>query len=80
MTLEMIRAFFAWCSVINIGILLYWFLFIIFAHDWVYKYHTKWFKISREHFDALHYGLMGVFKLGVFLFNLVPYFALRIVG
>lgn len=40
----------------------------------------RWFSLSREQFDSLHYAAMAVFKMGVLLFNLVPYLALRIVG
>ena len=80
MELEAIRAFFAWCSVINIALLLWWAFFLLFAHDWTYRMHSKWFNISAERFDAIHYGAMAAFKLGVFVFNLVPYFALRIIG
>ena len=80
MELEMIRAFFAWCSVINMGLLLWWALFLLFAHDWTYRFHSKWFKISVEQFDTIHYAGIAIFKLGVFMFNLVPYFALRIIG
>lgn len=80
MELEVIRAFFAWCSVINLALLLWWALFLLFAHDWTFRLHSKWFKISPERFDAIHYGAMAAFKLGVFMFNLVPYFALRIIG
>jgi hypothetical protein len=80
MNIETVRAFFAWCAVINIGLLLWWGVFILLAHDWTYRMHSKWFKISVAQFDAFHYGGMGLFKLGLFLFNLVPYFALRIIG
>ena len=80
MGLETIRAFFAWCSVINMGLLLWWALFLLLAHDWTYRLHSKWFKISVEQFDAIHYAGIVIFKLGVFMFNLVPYFALRIIG
>jgi len=80
MELEMIRAFFAWCSVINIALLLWWALFLLFAHDWTYRLHSRWFKISIEQFDTIHYGAMAAFKLGVLMFNLAPYFALRIIG
>ena len=80
MTLEEIRATLAWCSTINIGLLLWWFLFIALAHDWVYRMHSKWFNIPVEKFDAIHYAGISFFKLSIFLFNLVPYFALRIVG
>jgi len=80
MTLEVFRSFLGWCSVINIGIILYWFVFIAFAHDWVYRYHSKWFKISDDKFDAIHYSGIMYFKMTVFVFNIVPYFALHIVG
>jgi len=79
MTIELLRDTLAWCAVINIGLLLWWYLFITFAHDWTYRWHTKWFKMSVDTFDAVHYGGMGLFKIGIFLFNLAPYLALRIV-
>ena len=80
MTFETIRAVFAWCTVINFGLLLYWFLFITLAHDLTYRWHSKWFKISEERFDAFHYAGIAIYKLGIILFNLVPYLAMRIVG
>jgi hypothetical protein len=80
MTLEVIRDALAWCTVINWAILLWWFLFFSMAHDWMYRFHGKWFKISVEKFDAIHYAGMALFKTGIFLFNLAPYLALRIVG
>lgn len=79
MTVEMIRDMLLWSTIINWGILLFWFFIIVFARDWIYGLHTRWFNISREDFDKLHYSLMGAFKLLIFVFNLVPYIALRIV-
>ena len=80
MTIEMIRETLLWCSIINMGLLLWWFLFFSLAHDWLFRYHSRWFSLSIERFDSIHYIGMAVFKLGIFLFNLVPYIALRIVG
>ena len=80
MTIEITRGVLAWCSVINVGILLFWWVWFMLAHDFMYQLHGKWFKLSVERFDAIHYSLMGFFKVGIILFNLVPYFALRIVG
>jgi hypothetical protein len=76
----MLRDVLLWCAVINYGILLVWFLFFILAHDWMHRLHGRWFRLSVEQFDALHYAGMGIFKLGIILLNLVPYIALRIVG
>ena len=79
MTVEQISDVLAWCSVINIGLLLWWFLMFALAHDFVYRLHGKWFKLTVERFDAIHYAGMAFFKIGIFLLNIVPYLALRIV-
>ncbi len=80
MTIEMIRSALGWCFVINMGLLLWWFFAIVVLHDWVYRWHTKWFKLSVEKFDEIHYAGIAFFKIAIFFFNIVPYFALRIVG
>ena len=79
MTVEQIRDVLAWCAVINIGLLLWWFLMFALAHDFIYRLHGKWFKLTVERFDAIHYAGMAFFKIGIFLLNIVPYLALRIV-
>lgn len=61
---------------INYIILMIWFLAIIFARDWMKQVHGKWFNLSDETFDAIHYGGMAVYKIGILLFNLVPLIAL----
>ena len=63
MTIEVLRQFLLWCLIINVALLLWWFLFIWLAHDFVYRFHGKWFKMSVETFDAIHYGGMAIFKL-----------------
>lgn len=78
MTIEVARKALLWCTVINYGILLIWFLFFMLAHDWMYLLHSRWFHLSVDQFDMLHYGGMAIFKIGIILFNLVPYIALRI--
>ena len=76
----MVRDVLLWCFLINMGLLLWWFMFFTLAHDWVYQFHGKWFKLSVDKFDAIHYAGMAFFKICIFLFNIVPYLALFIVG
>ncbi|MCK5092760.1 MAG: hypothetical protein KAR30_09560 [Gammaproteobacteria bacterium] len=80
MTVEITRDVLGWCSVINMGLLLWWFLFFTLAHDLVYRIHGKWFNLSVDRFDSIHYAGMAFFKISIILFNIVPYLALRIVG
>lgn len=77
MTTELIRTVLAWSTVINYGLLLLWFFFFVLAHDWMYRLHGQWFNIPLQYFDAIHYAGMAVFKLGIIMFNLVPYLVLR---
>lgn len=80
MTIEIIRDVLAWCTVINMGLLLFWVVWLKLAHGFVYRSHGKWFKLTEEKFDSIHYTGMLFFKMSIFLFNLAPYLALRIVG
>ncbi len=82
MTMEVVRDMLGWCTLINFALLTWWWLFFSFAHDWVHRIHSKWVnvKIPVETFDAFNYGGMAAFKMAIFMFNLVPYLALRIVG
>jgi hypothetical protein len=80
-TITLIREVLGWCTLINLGILYAWFFLIMFAHDWVFHLHHKWFNLLREErFYAIHYAGMALFKLGIILFNLTPYLALLLVG
>lgn len=80
MTIEGIRAFLLLCTVINYGVLLMWFLAFTLAHDWIQRMHGQWFRLTGDQFDALHYAGMSVFKIGIILFNLVPFVVLAILG
>ena len=80
MDLELLKSFLLWCSIINTSILAIWFLMFVFAKDFVYSLHSKWFKLPQDKFDAIHYAAMAFWKLSVFLFNVVPYVALRIIA
>lgn len=79
-TIEVMREVFGWCSVVNIGLLLWWFVFFTLANDWVYRLHARWFTLSREQFHLMHYAGMVFFKLCILFFNLIPYVALHVVA
>lgn len=80
MAIETIRNMLGWCTLINLSILLSWFLLFAVARDWIYRFHGRWFRLTTERFDAIHYSGMAFFKLGIVLLNLTPYLVLRLVG
>jgi hypothetical protein len=78
MTTTAIEALLLWCLGINYGFLLLWFGVFVFGHDWMYRLHTRWFRLSVEAFDAIHYAAMAAYKLGILMLNLVPLLALHL--
>lgn len=80
MNIEVIRAFFGWCTVINGGFLLLAFLFCAMAGDWVHRMHSKWFPMKREAFTLAMYCFIGGMKILFIILNLIPYLALVILG
>jgi hypothetical protein len=68
-----------WCSIINIGLLMLTFVMCIFAADWIYQIHSKWFPISRVAFNTILYSFLGAYKMLVLIFNIIPWIALSII-
>jgi len=63
MTIELLRELLSWSAVIHIGLLSWWGVIFIFAHDMIYRLHTRWFKIAEDRFDAIHYAGMAFYKI-----------------
>ena len=42
MTLIELREILGWCALINMGLLAWWLLFITLAHDWTWRFHSRW--------------------------------------
>lgn len=67
-----------WCIIFDFCFLLTWFLMFMSARNWIYQMHTRWFKISEEQFDSIHYAGMAIFKLATWAFFIIPYLAIRV--
>lgn len=80
MDMTMLSGFFMWCSILNLGLLTLAFLVKVLCGDFVYRLHSQWFPMPRETFNVVFYALLGGYKLLVFVFNVVPWAALAILG
>ncbi|MHC4544419.1 MAG: DUF6868 family protein [Planctomycetota bacterium] len=80
MDIQTLTTFFMWCTILNVALLVYWSLIYFCAGDWIYRRHSKWFSISRETFNVVIYSFMGLYKILIIVFILIPYIALLIVG
>jgi len=80
MDIQTITSFFMWCSIINIGFLIFLALVYMLMPNLAYQLQSKFIPISRETFDIVFYSFIGFFKVVVLVFNVVPWIALIIIG
>ncbi|MHC4638162.1 MAG: DUF6868 family protein [Planctomycetota bacterium] len=80
MDITAVKAFFMWCTIINTGLLILSSLACILFGDFSFRMNNRFFSISREAFNALLCSFIGLYKIFILVFNLVPYIALVIIG
>ncbi len=78
MSIEIFTSFLAWCTLINLVILLLWWFVLNVGDNWMRRMHANWFDLSDERVAATHYNILAHFKLLWVIFNLTPYLALRL--
>lgn len=76
---DTIKALLLYSLAINYSILLIWFGVFTLTHNWMYRLHSRWFNLSTEAFDALHYASMAVYKIGIIMLNISPLAALWLI-
>ncbi len=84
MDITTVKAFFMWCTIINVGMMVLSRLACAFLSDFSYRMNTRMFSISRETFSRETFKVaflfyIGLFEIFVIVFNIVPYIALVII-
>ncbi len=80
MDIPTLTAFFMWCTIINVVILIVWAIIFGSAPDFMYRILIKWFPMPRETFNVVVYSGLAMFRILFVVFFLVPFVALLIVG
>jgi len=76
--LSTITAFLGWCTLLNIGLLTFSTIMISLLNTPIKSIHAKITGVSIEKLDELYFAFLGNYKLAIFVFNLVPYCALKL--
>lgn len=79
-SLQTIRAFFAWCTVVNLALLICAALAIVFAGAPIKRLHENMFGLSDVDLSRAYFQYLAQYKIAIVVFNLAPYLALRVVG
>ncbi|HGZ69861.1 MAG TPA: hypothetical protein ENL00_01860 [Nitratifractor sp.] len=79
-TLEQLTTFLGWCSVINIALLLFYFLFIVSFREFTLSLHSKLFNLDRTTLNKAYFDYLALYKILIIVLNVVPYIALKIIA
>jgi hypothetical protein len=77
-TIEAAREFLGWCSVINIGLLIFSGIFVVLFRGPISRIHAKMFDLDESNISRAYFQYLAQYKIAIIVFNIVPYFALRI--
>lgn len=80
MNISTLTELFKWCTIINVAVFFVSAIMIMAIPDFIYNAHGQLFNIPREAFNIVLYGFMGVYKIFILIFSLIPFIALLILG
>jgi hypothetical protein len=80
MNIDTLTSVLGWITLLNIGLLLVWWLLLLFAKEWIFNMHRHWFSLTNSQFNEIHYQLYGQYKLATLLLFITPYLSLKIVA
>ena len=80
MTLEQLTSFFAWCTLINLALLIFFTVFLVLLRDWAMKTHERVFGVPKADLPSIYFKYLAFFQAAAIVLSLTPYLALRIVG
>jgi len=78
MTVEALTTFFGWCSIINIAVMLLSTLAITLFRAPVVRIHSRTFQVNPDDLPMLYFNYLANYKIAIYMFNIVPYIALKI--
>jgi len=79
-SIETIREFLGWCSVINIGMLFISTIMLTVMRSWVVKIHASMTGVSEAELPRIYIEFLGNYKILIIVFNVVPYLSLMLMA
>lgn len=78
--METLTSFFGWCTVINVAFGSFAAIWIVVFRGFTKGLHSAILGVDEDTLDTLYFQFLGNYKLLIFVFNFVPYLALRIMS
>ncbi len=77
-TLDSVMIFLGWCSVINILVLIFSTIALLVFKGPISAVHSKMFGVDPKNLATMYFQYLANYKIAIFMLNIVPYLALRL--
>lgn len=77
-TLDSLMVFLGWCSVINILVLIFSTVSLMLFKGPIIKIHSQMFGVESKNLATMYFQYLANYKIAIFVLNIVPYLALRL--
>ena len=77
MELDALKIFFMWCSIINVGVLIFSALLLSVFRNKIIPIHKKFSGLEENDLKRLYFNFQGNYKIAIFILNFVPYLVLE---
>ncbi len=76
--IQIVTSFLGWCTVINLGLLMFSAFILVVFNLQIKTLHSKLMVIEPVGLNALYFNFLGNYKIAILILNLVPYCALKL--
>ena len=78
-SVETVREVLGWCTILNMAILVFAGIYVMVLGGPIKRLHAKMYGLSDGDLSRAYFQYLAQYKIAIFVFNLAPYLALRIV-
>lgn len=81
-SIEQLTVFFGWCSIINMGLLIFTTILLIVFKDFIIAIHRRLMGLDqvegKDKLQDLYINYLAYYKIAIIMLNITPYFALKL--
>ncbi len=79
MSVEMLTEVLGWCTVINFVLLGLVGVWLMLFPNWSARIHARLFNLQEDAVHVVYFQYLANYKIAIFMLNVIPYVALKIV-
>ena len=79
-SIETLTAFLGWCTILNLGMLALTAIMVMSMRGLMIRIHASMFGASEADLPGVYFKYMAQYQIAIFVFNLAPYIALKLIA